>query len=428
MNISQAIDNITYISRTFPQAEFDFISENPDDALPMLREAIGKAVEDPRGIGKDYQLHFYAMFFLGQFQDKESFPKLIEMVSLPAEDLEYLIGDAITSGLSDILYNTYNGDIELLKRTASNTEVDEFARSGVLDVMGQLYLDGNLDEKEWKTFITGCIHSGEDYSYFYDALQSMICGCHFVELLPEVRFLQDNELIDPMTMGNYDSCVDAMFKYREYNDRFCKASIRADDLKNWAMYENDHSQEKKDIGGKLDSFLKKEILQQTKGHKIGRNDPCPCGSGKKYKFCCMNKPASPLDVIEPETERSKLLRSYPYIGDDRLEGRVYLQDYYDEDAIETDRLLYLGLMHRPGFIWNQKQGQQQNRCREYLKLAFSRFEKTVESDHIMSFAEYDKKHSIHYYCSDWIGRLLGLLNQDDEMYDRVRSCCERLKT
>ena len=23
-----------------------------------------------------------------------------------------------------------------------------------------------------------------------------------------------------------------------------------------------------------------------KGKKIGRNDPCPCGSGKKYKFCC----------------------------------------------------------------------------------------------------------------------------------------------
>lgn len=22
------------------------------------------------------------------------------------------------------------------------------------------------------------------------------------------------------------------------------------------------------------------------GAKIGRNDPCPCGSGKKYKKCC----------------------------------------------------------------------------------------------------------------------------------------------
>ena len=25
------------------------------------------------------------------------------------------------------------------------------------------------------------------------------------------------------------------------------------------------------------------------GKKIGRNDPCPCGSGKKYKLCCINK-------------------------------------------------------------------------------------------------------------------------------------------
>ena len=23
--------------------------------------------------------------------------------------------------------------------------------------------------------------------------------------------------------------------------------------------------------------------------KVGRNDPCPCGSGKKYKNCCMLK-------------------------------------------------------------------------------------------------------------------------------------------
>ncbi len=27
------------------------------------------------------------------------------------------------------------------------------------------------------------------------------------------------------------------------------------------------------------------------GPKVGRNDPCPCGSGKKYKHCCLGKPA-----------------------------------------------------------------------------------------------------------------------------------------
>lgn len=29
------------------------------------------------------------------------------------------------------------------------------------------------------------------------------------------------------------------------------------------------------------------------GHKIGRNEPCPCGSGKKYKQCCLRKPDNP---------------------------------------------------------------------------------------------------------------------------------------
>lgn len=30
--------------------------------------------------------------------------------------------------------------------------------------------------------------------------------------------------------------------------------------------------------------------------KIGRNDPCPCGSGKKFKKCCANKPLGPRKI------------------------------------------------------------------------------------------------------------------------------------
>lgn len=34
---------------------------------------------------------------------------------------------------------------------------------------------------------------------------------------------------------------------------------------------------------------KKNIIAKQPTEKIGRNDPCPCGSGLKYKKCCMNK-------------------------------------------------------------------------------------------------------------------------------------------
>lgn len=32
-----------------------------------------------------------------------------------------------------------------------------------------------------------------------------------------------------------------------------------------------------------------EVIKNISNRKIGRNEKCPCGSGKKYKYCCINK-------------------------------------------------------------------------------------------------------------------------------------------
>ena len=39
--------------------------------------------------------------------------------------------------------------------------------------------------------------------------------------------------------------------------------------------------------GSQDTSVKKQPVRSSK--KAGPNDPCPCGSGKKYKKCCMQK-------------------------------------------------------------------------------------------------------------------------------------------
>ena len=36
----------------------------------------------------------------------------------------------------------------------------------------------------------------------------------------------------------------------------------------------------------MDGITPKPKQVKREGPKIGRNDPCPCGSGKKYKKCC----------------------------------------------------------------------------------------------------------------------------------------------
>ena len=43
-----------------------------------------------------------------------------------------------------------------------------------------------------------------------------------------------------------------------------------------------------EIGG-LTKKQKNQILQPIRiGEKVGRNDKCPCGSGNKYKKCCLH--------------------------------------------------------------------------------------------------------------------------------------------
>lgn len=59
-------------------------------------------------------------------------------------------------------------------------------------------------------------------------------------------------------------------------------AAKADWLYNLPQWEKLLSEEKRKELYKA----QKKSMTIVKGKKIGRNDPCPCGSGKKYKHCC----------------------------------------------------------------------------------------------------------------------------------------------
>lgn len=41
--------------------------------------------------------------------------------------------------------------------------------------------------------------------------------------------------------------------------------------------------------------------------KVGRNDPCPCGSGKKYKSCCLQKQQQKVSSLGGRKFTAKVL-------------------------------------------------------------------------------------------------------------------------
>lgn len=62
---------------------------------------------------------------------------------------------------------------------------------------------------------------------------------------------------------------------------------KADWLYNLPAWDNVLTKEKR---AEITKTFRESKIVHTE--KIGRNDPCPCGSGKKYKHCCMNRTES----------------------------------------------------------------------------------------------------------------------------------------
>ncbi len=105
------------------------------------------------------------------------------------------------------------------------------------------------------------------------------------ELLPDIKKLYDNELVSLDICGTYDD-VAQEFENADRRHRRKNILTMAERYKHvtetWASYNEDNNNES---GFDPDD---EEFIPKVKGAKIGRNDPCPCGSGKKYKKCCLN--------------------------------------------------------------------------------------------------------------------------------------------
>ena len=89
------------------------------------------------------------------------------------------------------------------------------------------------------------------------------------------------------SLGQRDPVVE--YKFAGY-DMFnaMTASIQEDTVKLIMRVKVEQKVEREEVnkvtGTNKDDTVTKGPVKKAK--KIGRNDPCPCGSGKKYKNCC----------------------------------------------------------------------------------------------------------------------------------------------
>ena len=301
--IEEIIQGLTYFNKKFPRTELEQAIERKDEITPFLLSALDElnddfsiAVENP-----DYMLHIYAMYLLAQFREKRAFEKLVKLVTNSSGDVDVVLGDMLTEDYGSILYSTYDGNVELLKKVIDDTGVCEYARAMAMRAYSKLYSEGLVSKDDFIAYLKDLAEVSiaiDDY-IIGTSIVGVVLDQHLLEMIDDVQKLYETENVEIDMYGDYDRFMDRMNGYRHKTSyvKYIDDVIKA--MQWWACFEReDNGKRKHGDEFEIEQVVKdlvedvgKDVrqMQIITEIKIGRNDKCPCGSGKKYKKCCLDK-------------------------------------------------------------------------------------------------------------------------------------------
>lgn len=404
MELQEIIQQLKTIedSQLFPYAAVEEAVRQREAITPILLQELENCYRNilENGTESVYEdLSLYAMYLLSQFREKRAFPKLLQLMALDEEAVDFFFGDIATEDLPSMLYSTFPGDLEALTEFVSNKDHCDVSRSAALRVLPALYCDGVISRDWLVGFLRQEMERAEREEEFVpDCLARAAEELHLFEMTEDVRemFLQNK--IDLQMAGDFADALDYFYDYDGVRDKTRILTDAAKELSSWPMFE----QTKK--------WLSPEELRERL--KTGRNAPCPCGSGKKYKKCCLREDEQRLLFFERMDPPDWTPRDMYPAWESASSDRPGLLAHYDRAALEVDKPAYRGmkLAERGEFLEGNHSGSRKQGLRNLLD-AFTRFQMLCQQEKITSLEEFDRRYKVHYLCGEWLGTLLELLKE-----------------
>jgi hypothetical protein len=298
MTIPEILKELEPYTGRFPMKAMQAAIEQREAITPELLRVLEAVAEDPVKFveREDYMLHDFALFLLAQFREKRAYAPIVKMFSAPGETPFDLFGDTVTEGLSQILASVYDGNPAPLHGLVESEQVNEFVRSAALDTFLVLEHTGQMPRAEVVEYFRSLFHGKfqRTHSYAWDGLVCAVADLPASELLEEVRQAYADGLVDDTVADLEGIERDIASPKPRRRDRQHLITDAIAEMEWWASFHPEDSWPKK--LPKLEppvppppapppaSYVAPKPL--VREPKIGRNDTCPCGSGKKYKKCC----------------------------------------------------------------------------------------------------------------------------------------------
>lgn len=272
-----------------------------DEALPLLQKiAAAKATDQEK------DAFCVLVHVLGEIGDARAFRPLMQVLALPRDDIDPLLGDSITESLDRVVISLVGDDASVLEPALCDTGIDEFVRDALFNAWTHLALTGRTPPEKAKPFLADYpVRAGlESYDFGWSSWVDAVTVLGFAEMTDLARENLANKAAlgkapfsVPVTVEDFERALAESMadperwkeekKYQPFTDTIAE-------LSGWYGYSEQYREDRarreaREEERRLLSMFDAPYIAVNPHKDVGRNDPCPCGSGKKFKKCCLDR-------------------------------------------------------------------------------------------------------------------------------------------
>jgi hypothetical protein len=307
MDIETAIRTFASAGHDLPREAMQWSLDNWKEAAPGLLGVLERYADGTDRSEDAANAAFFILHLAAERRETCAFAPLCRLAK-DAEAIEAVLGDGITTTLKGILISTYDGDLDALKGLIEAEEADPYVRSGAFEVLAYLAATGRVAREDAQAYLLQLYDTlrpqHESFAWYGWSAAIALLGLESMSGLVQKAFARG--LIDPV-FTNYDHFREDLGRTLADPERM--AGFRYDkigplddaitELASWYAFSDAAKQNRaRHIAREAAGFQPRPpeapVINPFKG--VGRNDPCPCGSGKKFKKCCLPRASSGADL------------------------------------------------------------------------------------------------------------------------------------
>lgn len=264
-----------------------------DDAVFYLRKLLQYGKHWRSGGPGDGWSPLHAIHILSLIKSKEAFELLLDIIRYHEDDLD----DWVTEDAASLMVAFGEDFIEPIKEFTNDETLETFARSAATSALVAMGKKFPRHQDGIKKHLTELLKTTQDGT-FAGIVADDLVSFHDPSVMSDIHMAFEDGIIDDpyVQEDELEDVINGVFS--DMDEREFKRNT-ADPLNHFSRENIEHlhmiNYEEDD---EIDSALKDDHSEPAKEEikpkekKIGRNEQCPCGSGKKYKKCCMGKEKS----------------------------------------------------------------------------------------------------------------------------------------